>query len=268
VAVSEYFDRIQAGIPLNDIEIIDVHAHLGPYFNMHIPANDPGAMVRLMDRCGISKAVVSPNLSWDSDLVFANSMMLQAVATYPGRLYGACAVNGNYPEISLEELERCFRDPRVVLIKIHPSGTKCRLDDKRMDHLFEFAARRKCPLLAHTWLDNDPYGQIDLFALTAKNHPENPWIMGHSGGPYGSRHAVELARDVPNIYLDITLSMCPARQIEYFVNEVGSDRVLFGTDNPFIDPRPQVGRVGLADISHQDKVNIFGANARRLVRFV
>jgi predicted TIM-barrel fold metal-dependent hydrolase len=268
VAVTKYFYRIHVGLPLNDIEIIDMHAHLGPYFNMHIPASDPVTMLRLMDRCGVSKAVLSPNLAWDSDLVFANTMMLQALAAFPGRLYGACAVNGNYPELSLEELDRCFQDKRVVLIKIHPSGTKCRLDDHRMDRICEFAIRRKSPVLAHSWLDNDPYGNIDLFASTAKNHPEIPWIMGHSGGPYGSRHAVELAQQVPNIYLDITLSMCPARQIEFFVKEVGSERVLFGTDNPFIDPRPQVGRVGLADISDQDKINIFGANARRLVRFL
>jgi len=34
---------------------------------------------------------------------------------------------------------------------------------------------------------------------------------------------------------------------------------------PFIDPRPQIGRVALTEISHQDRINIFSANARRLV---
>jgi predicted TIM-barrel fold metal-dependent hydrolase len=52
------------------------------------------------------------------------------------------------------------------------------------------------------------------------------------------------------------------------VREVGSGRVLFGTDNPFIDPRPQIGRVALARIPDEDKLNIFGANARRHIRFV
>jgi hypothetical protein len=106
-----------------------------------------------------------------------------------------------------------------------------------------------------------------LFASVAKSRPDILWIMGHSGGPYGSIPAVELAREIPNIFLDIALSMCPARQIEFFVKELGAERVLFGTDNPFIDPRPQIGRVGLARITHQDRVNIFGANARRYIRF-
>jgi hypothetical protein len=67
--VSEYFDRIQAGRPLDDVEIIDLHAHLGPYFNMHIPAADPGRMVRIMDLCGIDKTVLSPHLGGASAFV-------------------------------------------------------------------------------------------------------------------------------------------------------------------------------------------------------
>ncbi|MEW5902372.1 MAG: amidohydrolase family protein [Acidobacteriota bacterium] len=263
--MTEYLDLIHRGLPIDDVEIIDLHAHLGPYFNMHIPAADAAAMIRLMDRCGVDKAVISTTLSWDADFVLGNTMMLEAIARYPGRLYGACAVNGNYPELSLEELERTFAHKAVVMAKIHPSNTKCRLDDRRMRGIFEFAAKRKLLLLVHTWLNNDSYGNLDLFAEVARGHPDINWIMGHSGGPYGSVRAAELAREIKNIFLDITLSMCPAGQIEYFVREVGSRRVLFGTDNPFIDPRPQVGRVGLARISEEDKINIFGANARRLV---
>ena len=58
-----------------------------------------------------------------------------------------------------------------------------------------------------------------------------------------------------------------SNQIEFFVKEVGSERVTFGTDNPFIDPRPQIGRVGLADISSDEKLNIFGRNIRRYITF-
>jgi len=110
-------------------------------------------------------------------------------------------------------------------------------------------------------------GNQDLFAEVVKDYPEINWLMGHSGGPYGGYHAVEIAQEIPNVYLDITLSMCPARQIEFFVREVGSERVMFGTDNPFIDPRPNIGRVALAEISHDDRVNIFGGNAQRLIKF-
>ena len=134
-----------------------------------------------------------------------------------------------------------------------------------MKKLYEFVSGRKLFTVVHTWLDNEPYGNQDMFANVAKEYPDINWLMGHSGGPYGCYHAVEIAQELPNVYLDLTLSLCPARQIEFFVKEIGSERVMFGTDNPFIDPRPQIGRVGRADISHEDRINIFGANARRLI---
>ena len=91
--------------------------------------------------------------------------------------------------------------------------------------------------------------------------------MGPTGGPHGGPHGIGIAEELPNVFLDITMSMCPARQIEYFVERVGADRVLFGTDNPFIDPRPQIGRLFLADISHEDRMKIAGGNVRRYIDF-
>ena len=159
-------------------------------------------------------------------------------------------------------------NPAVVMVKVHPFSSRCRLDDRRMKGIFDYASARGLFILVHTWLDNDAYGTQDLFGAVAGEYPSIKWVMGHSGGPYGSVKAVEIAQKRENVFLDITLSMCPSQQIEYFVREVGSERVLFGTDNPFIDPRPQIGRVALAQISPEDKVNIFGANARRQIRFV
>lgn len=137
-----------------------------------------------------------------------------------------------------------------------------------MKGVYEFASVRKLFIVVHTWLDDDLYGNQDLFAEVARDYPDIKWVMGHSGGPYGSYHAVEIANEIPNIFLDLTLSMCPARQIEFFVKEVGADRVMFGTDNPFIDPRSQIGRICLAEISQEDRIKIMGGNARKYIDFV
>jgi len=266
--MTEYFNQIHSGIPLSDVEIIDLHAHLGSTRMMHIPSNDPKSMIKMMDLCGINKTIVSPIAGIDSDIVLGNNMMLESIRAHRGRIYGACFVNGHYPELSLDELQRCFsEDKDVKIIKVHPFSTDCNMKDKRMKNIFEFASDRKLVVLVHTWLDNDQYGNQDIFAELAKDYPEIKWIMGHSGGPYGSRHAVDLAKESDNIFLDTTLSTAPARQIEFFVSEIGSERLIFGTDNPYLNPNPQIGRVGLADISHQDRVNIFSANARRMINF-
>jgi predicted TIM-barrel fold metal-dependent hydrolase len=266
--MSEYCDRIHEGLPLDDVEIIDIHAHLGPYWNMHIPANDAESMIKIMDLCGIDKAVVSSHIGLSSDFVMGNDLVIEAIRAHRGRIYGACGVNGNYPELSLDELHRCFSEEKdMKIIKIHPFLAKCKMDDPRMKMIYEFAVKHNLLVLTHTWLEGDSYGSLDIFKNVAKDYPDITWIMGHSGGTYGNYHAVQITKELKNVLLDITMSTCPARQIEYFVSEVGSERVLFGTDNPFLDPRPEIGRVGLADISHRDRVNIFGANVRRFVDF-
>lgn len=266
--MTEYFDMVHNGIPIKDVEIIDVHAHLGPAYNFHTAKCTSDDMVWMMDRCGIDKTILSTVLGINGDIVIGNNLMLEAVKKHRGRLYGACTINGNYPELSLDELHRCFEtDKDVLIMKNHPVETKCRVNSRNLKKIYEFASEKKLFVVTHTWLDGDPYGNQDNFAGVVKDYPDIKWFMGHSLGPYGGRKAVEIAHENPNVYLDITMSMCPARQIEFFVSEVGSERVLIGTDNPYIDPRPHVGRVALAEITHEERVNIFGENARRLIDF-
>ncbi len=266
--MTDYFDRVHEGLPIDDMEIIDFHAHLGPYFNMHIPRMSGDEMVAMMDLCGIDKTVFSPTPGISSDIVLGNDMMLENIRSHRGRLYGACTVNGHYPELSVDELHRCFTEERdVKMIKLHPFLNCGKMTDRRLDGVYEFASERRLFVLVHTWLDNDPYGSMDMLAETARRFPDAYFLMGHSGGPYGSRRAVEIARELPNVFLDLTMSMIPARQVEFFTAEVGAERVIFGTDNPFIDPRPQIGRLCLAEISDEDRRAIMGGNVRKYVDF-
>ncbi len=179
--MNEYFDRVHSGLPIDDIEFVDIHAHLGPYGRMHIPDNDVDSMIRMKDICGIDKTIVSPTPGISCDLVYGNNMMLEAIKAHRGRLYGACLVNGNYPDLSMDELERCFTaDRHVVMIKVHPVLAFCKMNDRRMKSIYEFASERKLFILVHTWLDNDDYGNQDLFAGVEKDYPDIRWIMGHS----------------------------------------------------------------------------------------
>jgi predicted TIM-barrel fold metal-dependent hydrolase len=51
------------------------------------------------------------------------------------------------------------------------------------------------------------------------------------------------------------------------VNEAGADRVLFGSDQPLMDPRSQLGKIITAEISEAAKRQVLGENACRLLRF-
>ena len=50
------------------------------------------------------------------------------------------------------------------------------------------------------------------------------------------------------------------------VNAVGSERVLFGTVMPWYDPMYAIGSVLFANVSDEDKRNIFYNNAMNLLK--
>ena len=53
--------------------------------------------------------------------------------------------------------------------------------------------------------------------------------------------------------------------IEELVTKAGADRVLFGSDTPLMDPRPQLGKIITAAIDDDAKRLILGENARGLL---
>jgi predicted TIM-barrel fold metal-dependent hydrolase len=64
--------------------------------------------------------------------------------------------------------------------------------------------------------------------------------------------------------LQLTYTTVPLGSIEYLVREVGAGKVLFGTDSPMRDPRPQVGWLAYAHLSLEDKKAVFGGNMKRI----
>ena len=56
-------------------------------------------------------------------------------------------------------------------------------------------------------------------------------------------------------------------QIEYFVKKVSADKVLLGTDIPYMDARPNIGRVVFADISDYDKNKIMKENLKGIMEW-
>jgi predicted TIM-barrel fold metal-dependent hydrolase len=103
-------------------------------------------------------------------------------------------------------------------------------------------------------------------APVAKEYPDVAFILGHSGGtPAGYVEAIEVAQRHDNIYLDLCRSEMSPVWVERLVSEVGADRVLWGTDFPFLEPRYLVGRLACTTLSDQEKRQVFGESAARLL---
>ncbi|MFF0346020.1 amidohydrolase family protein [Kribbella sp. NPDC004875] len=245
--------------------IVDVHAHLGPYSLFYIPEPDAATMVAVMDRTGTEVTVLAANRAIQQDAHLGNSQSLAAVDAHPGRIAAYAVINPwQDPE---RELDRLAADERFVGIKVHPSLHRYPVTGARYAGVWEFAASTGCPVLSHSE-HHSPYDSPVLFETVAERFPGAPVILGHAGiTPAGVDEAIAAAGRYGSLWLEVCGSQMTGPLIRSMVDQVGSDRVLFGSDFPFIDQRMSLGRVVCAPLTESQRQDVLSGNARKLFRW-
>jgi predicted TIM-barrel fold metal-dependent hydrolase len=260
--VSDIISKLSICEPLTDFEVIDIHGHTGYWFNFNIPDVSPEGLVRSMDQYGIDLSLVSATASISNDFIYGNDLVGELIDRYPDRFRGYIGLNPLYVRETEAEMERCWCAKKGFIgLKLHPEVHCYDFDSPICDQVYQFACKKRCPVLIHVWGKANTLRCLKI----AGRFPEMTLLVGHSGGPDSFEEAVEVAKKCPNVYLDLTGSTICEGQLEYFVSEVGSKRVVFGTDQPFVDGRPNLGRVGYARISDEEKKDIYGRNAKAIL---
>lgn len=256
-------EDVWAGRALTVGPIIDAHAHAGPFSLFFIPEADPAAMVRVMDRCGITMAVISANLGIQLDARGGNEATAAAVTSFPDRLRGYVTVNPWQDPIA--EIGRWADDPRFCGIKIHPDYHAYPLTGSRYAPVWEWAAQAAAPVLTHTW-SGSAYNDLVHVDMVAERHPTVRILAGHAGGvPAGIDAAIASAARHPNVYLEICTSRGSGRLLRRMVDEVGAGQVVFGSDFPFVDLRTALGRVVFGRLGDEETAAVLGGTMRRLL---
>jgi len=253
------------GLPIHGVEVLDAHGHMGPYFNFHIAWNDADGMVEAMDRLGIRTTCVCPHAAIGPDVGLGNDMVMDAIDRHSGRFIGYIGTNPNYPEEVAPELERCAVHPGMRAIKLHPSLHMYPVNGPNWRPVWEWAQDRAWPVLIHTWM-GDPYCNPELCAKTADDYPEANVLFAHVGGPTGTDVCIELTRTRQNVYLDPTASTNTFGLTERLVREVGAEKVIYGSDIPFIDAGVGLAKIVYAKIKDSEKELILGDTMRRLLK--
>lgn len=250
-------------LPWAGAPILDAHAHLGPYHRFFVADPSGEAMVRVMDRCGVSRAIVSSMLGVELDAAAGNEETADLCRTYPGRFAGYVVVNPWQDPAG--QIGRWHDHPAFVGIKIHPDLHEYPLDGPRYRPVWEYAELTHRPVLTHTWAGS-PFDDLDQVGRVATEYPD-AWILaGHAGvAPSGFDRAVDLARRHPRVLLEVCGSHNHGRAIAEMVRAVGASQVVFGSDFPFIDLRMSLGRVLFAELDEGDRAAVLGGTMARLL---
>lgn len=247
--------------------IIDVHTHIGRTsgFRARYATNDD--FIRMMDitHTQISLFVAMPLLSRQFEHGYRE--VFEALEKYPTRLGAYSVFDPNWPEVSLSLIEKYQSCKGMVGIKIHPTIHAVAPEDPRYQDLWSFADEHQLVVLTHSWSPDPSKPTQDLstpdrFSSILSKHRNLKLILGHAGGrEVGKRMAIDLMRSYSNCWVDISGDSFTLGQIEWIAAEAGIDRILYGTDSNWIEPRYHPGHVLKSCLSLEDRHRIFRLNA-------
>ncbi len=262
--------RVKAGEILNNILIIDAHAHMGRWYEIHIPQNGtPEAMIQEMDYLGIDIACISALVGIGPDYALGNDLVTEAVKKYPKRFVGSCVVNPHYPEDLERELNQCLEESKMRLIKIHCCFHRYPVNGPNYDPVWQYAGKYDCPVLAHIPRHNITQEDIENYSQLATRYPTVNFIFAHAGGGVNGviilNKLIAAAQKNNNLYLDLACSYPYFGIIEKLVSEVGAEKIVFGSDMPILDASVTLGRLLYAKISDEQKKRILGQNMADLL---
>ena len=243
------------------LPVYDMHGHMGTHNAIYFARCDAPEMVQHLKRSGIRRLVFSHHHAlWGE---FRNAQVRDICSQFPDILRFYVAINPHRPQYIEEDLKRYDEfKPYVVGLKILAGYHKVVVTDKRYEKAMEFAAERKLPILFHTWI-GCPFNGLDPMTELCKRYPTVTFFIGHSFSNWQA--AKKLADQTENTYFELTSLPGQYGMIEHLVQEVGSKRIIFGTDMPWFDEFQHIGGILSADISDEAKKDILCGNVERLL---
>ena len=236
---------------LKPLAISDV-MHEGPFYTAYWDT-----LSQMEKTANISTVFASPfeALVDRTDAVQANEDMFKLVQEIPN-LYQWVVIDP-LNEKTFEQAERMLKSQKCIGIKLHPVLHKFSIEEYG-NKIFSFAEKHFAIIQIH------PEKAADYILPYANAFPNVTFIMAHLGG-LGHINAIRDAKH-KNVYADTSgKASLKNMLIEYAVSQVGSDRILFGTDT--YAAGAQRGRIEYSLISEQDKENILFNNAKKLFNF-
>lgn len=189
---------------------------------------------------GCRKTVVFGGKARMSGIWVPDREVAAYAAAQPDRLIPFLSLDLTQPGWQ-EELEEGHQDLRMKGVKLLPMYAGFYPNDRRLDHLWQYASRNGLPVLLHTGTTFVSAAPLDctlprLLDDVAIRFPKVKIILAHLSHPYEGE-CVAVIRKHENVYADCSALYYRPFQLYHslmLVQEYGVwNKVLFGTDYPF-----------------------------------
>ena len=186
-----------------------------------------------------------------------NRTVREAVEKHP-RIIGCCYVDPGKGRAAVDEFRMTVKEWGFKGLKLLLSSSDT------VDELAKTADELGVPVTIHTNGSPPMYARI---AEMAKKYPRLPIIMEHMGYRYHVDLAVEITRRHSNLHLGTTVvAAAEPVVVKRAIQEVGAEKVLFGSNAPWALPRTGVEGIKRLKLGKEDERLVLGENFRRIFR--
>ncbi|MEM1549738.1 MAG: amidohydrolase family protein [Candidatus Methanomethylicia archaeon] len=233
----------------------DAHMHIGGIFGAFTTRMCGEYLDSFMDSVGLSYGFVT---SMSSSLNH-NLYVISEVSKFPNRLFGFYWVNPNRTTI-LDEVSKALENG-FIGIKFRPETDGYSMFNiSLLESILDYACREKLLVYIHC----SGFGSSHPRAIrhVCSLYPELKIIIGHMA--QGSIEAIKIAEEYDNVFLETSVYR-DKKFIEYAVNKLGSNRILFGSDYPYSNVQMEISKILNLNIPHEDKLKILFFNSLSLL---
>ncbi len=249
-----------------EARIIDAHVHMDI---------DHTLSEEFLDvlRCWSACAVVSHIGAYTrypshDEIVEINDGKERFCRKYPELLVCLGYINPQHGSKACEEVTRCVEEFGMPGIKLWVARKANHAD---VFPVIERAIELGIFVLQHSWDKINGNGEDEStsgdVAELAARYPEARIIMAHVGGDW--ERGVATIRDCSNVAVDTSGTDSEMGMVELAVQELGAERVLFGTDAGKLAARDfvsQLGKVMGAHVTESQRNLVLAGNIRRYLR--
>lgn len=249
------------------------------YFRTELPRRSVDEMAEEFRRADVLGVL----LAWDAEThtglpPVTNDFVAECVRAHPDTFLGFASVDPWKGDAAVAELERAVRELGLVGLKLHPSAQAFVPTDRRVYPIWETAAALGIPVTVHTGTTGlgagmpgggaialEPSRPIHLDTVAA-DFPELTIVMAHPAWPWQDEQ-LAVARHKPNTWIDLS-GWSPRQFAPALVRDIKGrlrERVLFGTDYPFLTHAQWLDAFGTLECSDDVTEKVLRANAERLL---
>jgi len=238
--------------------IIDCHCHAGKGDGLTGPWDTTAPLGDYLIRAaeyGIARTVLFA--AFHSDYAIANLEVARIVASDRTRFMGFAFLHPDRDRGRVRQIiTTAVRQYRFCGIKVH------RHDGRITREICETAKAFGLPVLY------DVMGEVSTLHLLATEYPEVKFIIPHLGSFSDDWRAQVALIPIMSQYANVFADTSGVRRFDLLkeaVDRAGADKILFGTDGPWLHPGVELEKIYALRLPVQSEQLVLGGNLLRLI---